>query len=715
LFVNPLYCGVLVEHSLMTNRRLYDLEPKMIRVTHIFFDDAFEGHKIEETNYSVNNYVKQLVETVELASSAVYNKKYQLTLTRTETPYGGRLQWTLPGENTLTVHLKDNVKIRHRKRWSQVMYMYYFMGHKLMSANLTKAERRIKAYNTFVLALDGDIDFQPTAVQILVDRMKKNPRLGAACGRIHPVGSGPMVWYQKFEYAVSHWLQKSTEHMLGCVLCSPGCFSLFRGYALMDDNVMRRYANKSTEARHYVQYDQGEDRWLCTLLLQQGYRVEYCAVSDSFTNAPEGFTEFYRQRRRWTPSTIANIIDLLQSWKTITKKNKDITVLYLFYQLVLFISGMITPGTIFLLIVSAINTAYPEIPLYGALLINLIPVALFSIVCFKASPDTQASFAGFLSLIYAMMMTLVMVGLIKQAATYGFCSVSTIFLATVIGIFVTTAILHPMEVTCLFHGLLYFLCIPSMSMLLTIYSVVNLHDVSWGTREDPQAKEPQGEVRTNQILDLFGSGKDRFTSGVTFSLGQLFRCVCCPKTEENKQVEKETKTRENKWIDEPELWTGEKNELGQHEAEFWTEFIQVYLKPLEKNKEKEEKILLELMDLRNKSCLAFYILNILFIILVYTLETISQSTTNLSVKIPCSLANFKGEKIEPISVTFTLVFGLLLTVQFLAMLFHRYSTLLQITSITKLVVSAACPNTHLPRRSLRWGRGRPYQRLPEIF
>lgn len=69
--------------------------------------------------------------------------------------------------------------------------------------------------------------------------------------------AGPMVWYQIFEYAVGHWLQKAAEHMLGCVLCSPGCFSLFRGSALMDDNVMRTYATRSSEARHYLQYDQG--------------------------------------------------------------------------------------------------------------------------------------------------------------------------------------------------------------------------------------------------------------------------------------------------------------------------------------------------------------------------------------------------------------------------------------------------------------------------
>lgn len=68
---------------------------------------------------------------------------------------------------------------------------------------------------------------------------------------------GPMVWYQKFEYAVGHWLQKTAEHVFGSVLCSPGCFSLFRGSALMDDNVLKRYTTTATRASEYVQYDQG--------------------------------------------------------------------------------------------------------------------------------------------------------------------------------------------------------------------------------------------------------------------------------------------------------------------------------------------------------------------------------------------------------------------------------------------------------------------------
>ena len=69
---------------------------------------------------------------------------------------------------------------------------------------------------------------------------------------------GPMVWYQLFEYAVGHWFQKATEHVLGCVLCSPGCFSLFRGLSLLDDNVMKMYTKKVEKASEYLQCDQGK-------------------------------------------------------------------------------------------------------------------------------------------------------------------------------------------------------------------------------------------------------------------------------------------------------------------------------------------------------------------------------------------------------------------------------------------------------------------------
>ena len=45
--------------------------------------------------------------------------------TKVPTPYGGRLIWRMPGGNKIVAHLKDKAKIRHRKRWSQVIYYIY--------------------------------------------------------------------------------------------------------------------------------------------------------------------------------------------------------------------------------------------------------------------------------------------------------------------------------------------------------------------------------------------------------------------------------------------------------------------------------------------------------------------------------------------------------------------------------------------------------------
>jgi len=65
------------------------------------------------------------------------------------------------------------------------------------------------------------------------------------------------------------------------------------------------------------------------------YQVEYSAASDAYTHAPEFFKDFYIQRRRWIPSTVANIFDLLMTAKETRKVNNDISWLYIAYQWIL--------------------------------------------------------------------------------------------------------------------------------------------------------------------------------------------------------------------------------------------------------------------------------------------------------------------------------------------------------------------------------------------
>ena len=114
---------------------------------------------------------------------------------------------------------------------------------------MTSNGKKLDTANTYLLALDGDVDFEAEDLELVLNRMVRNPDVAACCNQIHPRGAGPLVWFQRFEYAVSHWFQKAAEHILGCVLCSPGCFSLVRVSHLMHDNVMAMYKSLAKDAR----------------------------------------------------------------------------------------------------------------------------------------------------------------------------------------------------------------------------------------------------------------------------------------------------------------------------------------------------------------------------------------------------------------------------------------------------------------------------------
>lgn len=89
---------------------------------HIFFDDAFEIENEENTRTVINGFVRDFVKIVKKATKNVYGTDdiWIKPPLKYSTPYGGRLEYTMPGENKLYVHLKDKEKIRHKKRWSQV-------------------------------------------------------------------------------------------------------------------------------------------------------------------------------------------------------------------------------------------------------------------------------------------------------------------------------------------------------------------------------------------------------------------------------------------------------------------------------------------------------------------------------------------------------------------------------------------------------------------
>ena len=182
---------------------------------------------------------------------------------------------------------------------------------------------------------------------------------------------------------------------------------------------MRTYTTLAKEAKEFIQYDQGEDRWLCTLMLKEGWRVEYTAASDSYTACPEDFKTFYNQRRRWMPSTLLNIIDLVSDWKEVVRKNDNLSGAYMLYQCWCNICGtIIGPGFILMMLIGAASFTF-GLSTTNSLVLNLVLVGVFIFACVFLDQKKQIMIAQLLSLVFAIMIIAVYVGIAVQARRAG--------------------------------------------------------------------------------------------------------------------------------------------------------------------------------------------------------------------------------------------------------------------------------------------------------
>eukprot|EP00043_Microstomoeca_roanoka_P012335 m.119170 g.119170 ORF g.119170 m.119170 type:complete len:1665 (-) comp15462_c2_seq1:532-5526(-) len=528
-------------------------------------------------------------ETLEDPDEEVDDEK-EIKRTGYNTPYGVRLEFTIAGRLTINIHLKDPSKVRKKKRWSQVMYMYYLIRYQVDTLQMSSSD------NAYILATDADIQFSARDVTALLMMIARDRSVGAVCGRTYPLGTGPLVWYQHFDYAVGHWFQKAAEHVLGTVLCCPGCFSLFRVDALRE--AVLEYKSPVNRAFEFLTKDMGEDRWLCTLLVVRGWRLEYCAAAKDKTYCPDSIEVFFNQRRRWIVSTMANMWEILRLSGDAVKRNASVSYAYIVYTALMLVSTVVSPATVLLVMIGGFNYVLGwDIVVVEAVLFSV--TILYLIICLFASQQTQFLFAKILTAIFAIIMALVFVGLVAQVADdftsavhpktqgstttapvtttthrtlpplgandtlyastsgnnpsshthhritgvgsgEGDLSMSTVYLLTMIAMFLLAGFLHLGEFTDLIHGVWYLLCLPAGYLFLLIYACCNLNDRSWGTR----TAATEGVLADGTVIRgptswwrllLFGCGL-RQKESLTHFFGRL---LCCRRYEEVQDVDVE--------------------------------------------------------------------------------------------------------------------------------------------------------------------------------
>lgn len=149
------------------------------------------------------------------------------------------------------------------------------------------------------------------------------------------------------------------------------------------------------------------------------------------------------------------------------------------------------------------------------------------------------------------------------------------------------------------------------------------------------------------------------------------------------------------WLYDNDLKDGETETISAAEEQFWVDLIEKYLKPLDMTPKEKENMQDQLKGLRDISVFAFTMGNALFVLIVFLLQLNKQY---LHVRWPLNVKNniifdqstfeitIQREylNLEPISLLFVVFFGVVLFVQFIAMLFHRFATISQILATTQI-------------------------------
>lgn len=76
-------------------------------------------------------------------------------------------------------------------------------------------------------------------------------------------------------------------------------------------------------------------------------------------------------------------------------------------------SSILGPATVVLVVQGAFQYVF-GMDAIGSLLLALIPVVIFVILCYTTKPDFQIAVAGILTIVYALIMMAVLVGIVGQ-------------------------------------------------------------------------------------------------------------------------------------------------------------------------------------------------------------------------------------------------------------------------------------------------------------
>lgn len=354
--------------------------------------------------------------------------------------------------------------------------------------------------------------------------------------------------------------------------------------------------------------------------------------------------------------------------------NKRISLFFVTYQFINLVGSIVGPSTVLLLLADTFDFCF-QIGLAWSFLLAIGPIVVYSATCLRVKNDTQIQLAAVMSTFYALLMVTVILGIICKMLLYSLANLTSVLFVMLVVIYLLASVVHPNEFGALLPSALYFLCLPSMFILLQIYAMFNMHNVSWGTREikkDDEPKTVQKSGKKRNLMRLLKRIEEHFLKDDEIQL------IVQPREVDNgEKAEKETISKRD-WADNSLLEAYQTDYLPNEEKKFFDELIETHLTPLTNvNKSQIER---DLIELRNKCSFCFCLINALWFYLIYNIKYFQQQYDLLTI----SFGLFgQTQRTDPLSIFFVFLFLIILLIQFFAMIWHRLKTVYQVVALVQ--------------------------------
>lgn len=359
----------------------------------------------------------------------------------------------------------------------------------------------------------------------------------------------PLVAAQNFEYKISNVLDKPMESVFGFITVLPGAFSAYRYEALLNVNgkgPLEKYFKG--EFLHSAKLDDNEeddekelreknfrevgiftsnmylaeDRILCfELVAKKGYNyiLRYVNEAKAETDVPETIEDFVLQRRRWLNGSLFAACYAIFHWTEIWKTQhsllrKFVLQLEFYYQLVVILVSWFSLACFYLVFdILTSNLGSREINLEIGKYLSIVSVWLYVaaiistfVLAFGNTPRGTKKFYLVIAIIFAILMVYMLFAAVYLAVnTVQNALKSEHFTALMLvknekfrDLVISTgttyllyffgAILYGEPSFMATSFIQYLLLSPTYVNVLNIYSFCNIDDISWGTRQEPVAK-----------------------------------------------------------------------------------------------------------------------------------------------------------------------------------------------------------------------------------